>query len=596
MADINYVVGTSGDDVLAPTDGMNDYLGMGGNDTIDGSTGVNTIHYNSGDGVDTVKFALPRTYQFADFLTAAQNGLTELGSLGGASQYSNSYFASADSSLIGLLPADIADSIAGFQSVYSPEAGGWVQGSLDPAAAQAAFNSLINWINTSTSNVVQFGPGITLNNLNLQLGAMADLGSPQSTPTQFAVAVGSEQGVVFNLNGPPSVAGDSSSPPVIDLTFQFADGTSATLADLLARPNPGVMGMQNGSDDGELIRGSLGSDTIFGNGGNDVIDGGAGDDYLFGGNGDDVISGGSGYDNVYGEAGNDIMAAGKGGDPLAGTSPDFLSGGSGNDVYAFNRGDGGERGVTIDNADPDGSGIDTISFGKDVSRADLVASVDPSTGNLTLSISGTTDHLTITSWFDVGTMTPRADEVIDRVQFIDADGTAHVYDLASLVQAAFPNPSAANPSDSVQLVGADAVELPEEAAGGAAAIRYALTGSLLESSGNQAPTAAALPNKTVLQNDPNFTYTLPAGTFSDPEGAALTLSATTANGQALPSWLNFDPVHGTFTGTPTNDDVGQRRDQGDRDRSRRSVGLADLRPQRRERKRCTYGYRGRDPR
>jgi hypothetical protein len=96
--------------------------------------------------------------------------------LSGASQYSNSYFASADSSLIGLLPPDLADSIAAFQSVYVPDVGTYVPGSVDPAAAQAAFNSLINWINTSNSNVIQFGPGITLNNLtSSELQAMVNI-------------------------------------------------------------------------------------------------------------------------------------------------------------------------------------------------------------------------------------------------------------------------------------------------------------------------------------------------------------------------------------------------------------------------------------
>jgi len=44
--------------------------------------------------------------------------------------------------------------------------------------------------------------------------------------------------------------------------------------------------------------------------------------------------------------------------------------------------------------------------------------------------------------------------------------------------------------------------------------------------------------------------------FVDPEGQQLSFAATTADGQALPSWLHFDAATGTFSGTPTNDDVG----------------------------------------
>jgi len=43
-------------------------------------------------------------------------------------------------------------------------------------------------------------------------------------------------------------------------------------------------------------------------------------------------------------------------------------------------------------------------------------------------------------------------------------------------------------------------------------------------------------------------FTLPKNTFADPGGRTLSYSATQASGQALPSWLAFDSVSGTFTG------------------------------------------------
>ena len=549
MADI---IGTSDVDNLAPLDGVNDIVGGGGNDNINATSGVNTIEYNSGDGVDAVQVALPRTFQYADFLTAAQAGLADLQNFAGAA-YSNSYFATADSSLIAMLPADLQASIGALQETYDPDLG-FVAGTLDPAAATAAFNSLISWINTSTSNVIKFGPGITLADVSLQVGTTTDYGS-QTVPTEFSVSVGnSDQGMIFDVGSSGSVAGDPSAPTQLDLTFQFADGTTATLADLMARSDQGIMGTQSGTDSSDFLHGSLSGDMLFGNGGNDQLDGGAGDDFVFGGSGDDVISGGDGVDTIYGEDGNDVMASGKG-DP---SFQSFMSGGQGNDVYAFNRGFGN---VFIDNGDTDGSGMngsgmDTISFGGGISASDVVASVDPQSGNLTLSVAGSSDQITI-AWFDSANgMTARPDQVVDRVQFIDADGTAHVYDLASLVQAAFPDPSAADPSASVTLVGPGATELAVDAAGGDAAIHYAETGSLFASAANQAPTAAHIDPVTVKQGATDFSFALPAGTFTDPEGAALQLSATTSNGDPLPSWLQFDAAHGTFSGTPANGDVG----------------------------------------
>ena len=39
-------------------------------------------------------------------------------------------------------------------------------------------------------------------------------------------------------------------------------------------------------------------------------------------------------------------------------------------------------------------------------------------------------------------------------------------------------------------------------------------------------------------------------------GDTLTYSATLNNGDPLPAWLSFDPATRTFSGTPTNDNVG----------------------------------------
>ncbi|RUY54594.1 tandem-95 repeat protein, partial [Mesorhizobium sp. M7A.F.Ca.CA.001.13.2.1] len=50
--------------------------------------------------------------------------------------------------------------------------------------------------------------------------------------------------------------------------------------------------------------------------------------------------------------------------------------------------------------------------------------------------------------------------------------------------------------------------------------------------------------------DALWTFTLPALVFKDPDGDALTLSATLAAGEPLPSWLSFDASTLTFSGTP----------------------------------------------
>jgi VCBS repeat-containing protein len=53
--------------------------------------------------------------------------------------------------------------------------------------------------------------------------------------------------------------------------------------------------------------------------------------------------------------------------------------------------------------------------------------------------------------------------------------------------------------------------------------------------------------------DAAWSFTVPLTTFSDPDGDALTLSVTLANGDPRPSWLSFDPTTRTFSGTPPRD-------------------------------------------
>ncbi|MFJ5448029.1 putative Ig domain-containing protein [Pectobacterium carotovorum] len=82
------------------------------------------------------------------------------------------------------------------------------------------------------------------------------------------------------------------------------------------------------------------------------------------------------------------------------------------------------------------------------------------------------------------------------------------------------------------------------------------TFGLTVTNANDAPVVATpIPPQSVAQGG-GFNFTVPDGTFSDPDGDTLTLSATLANGSPLPSWLRFDPTIGTFSGTPSNADVG----------------------------------------
>ena len=53
-----------------------------------------------------------------------------------------------------------------------------------------------------------------------------------------------------------------------------------------------------------------------------------------------------------------------------------------------------------------------------------------------------------------------------------------------------------------------------------------------------------------------FSYTLPANTFSDPDGDTLSYSVAMADNTGLPLWLTFNAATRTFSGTPSGSDIG----------------------------------------
>ncbi|KQP61127.1 hypothetical protein ASF41_22860 [Methylobacterium sp. Leaf111] len=90
----------------------------------------------------------------------------------------------------------------------------------------------------------------------------------------------------------------------------------------------------NGGEGRDVLRGGGGVDTLRGNDGNDFLYGDDGDDLVKGDDGDDYIEGGAGNDNLQGGDGNDIILGGDGADSLEGHGgTDRLVGGAGNDTY-----------------------------------------------------------------------------------------------------------------------------------------------------------------------------------------------------------------------------------------------------------------------
>lgn len=73
---------------------------------------------------------------------------------------------------------------------------------------------------------------------------------------------------------------------------------------------------------------------------------------------------------------------------------------------------------------------------------------------------------------------------------------------------------------------------------------------------NADPVLAAPPVAPAAIESVPFSFTLPDGTFTDSDGDTLTYSATLADGSPLPTWLHFDPLTRSFSGTPSGVDIG----------------------------------------
>ena len=175
---------------------------------------------------------------------------------------------------------------------------------------------------------------------------------------------------------------------------EFADGTIWDIATLKAMLYAGTSG-----DD--TLRGTIGADTLTGGLGNDVLGGASGNDTLDGGDGVDTLNGDDGSDTLLGGAGDDTLNGGIGDDTLdGGGGNDSLSGGAGNNLYLFGKGDGQDRLVSSDGT---AGKLNVLQFKAGVATSEIVARrVDDGywgSGALELSIAGTTDKITVSSFF-----------------------------------------------------------------------------------------------------------------------------------------------------------------------------------------------------
>ena len=290
-----------------------------------------------------------------------------------------------------------------------------------------------------------------------------------------------------------------------------------------------------------------------------MIDALAGDDYVETGSGNDIVRGGPGADDLESwGGGGKLLDAGPGDDYVYDEGGALVIGGAGDDwiehyddssVIAFNPGDGNDTVYA--------AGAMTLSIGGGVQPGDLSLAQDGD--DLLLDVAGAGSIRLTRQWEDDPTAWPEIT--------LQLFGSVHLYDFSAVIGTSGPLGDALEAnriSDS-----------ESEGLGGAIAWQYATTGSIgslsdaqlgsvladpgfgsapqpiaLEQPNRPPQLAAPIPKQSALEDEP-FVFTLPGGSFVDPDiGDALVYGAE------VPPWLQFDPASATFSGTPGNDEVG----------------------------------------
>ena len=383
-------------------------------------------------------------------------------------------------------------------------------------------------VDTSGTDTILFGAGITPDSLSLGLGSLL-------------VRVGDQGEAIHIEDFNPEDPFNSS---VIE-QFQFADGTVLGIGELLAR------GFDiQGSDGDDLLTGTAITDRISGGEGNDTLDGGKDDDLLAGGGGNDtyIFNLGDGVDTIA-----DVSSA---------TEGNLIAFGAGiaQGDLTFER-DGSDLLIRVG---LQGDALRLKDFDRFGNNGSLVADTLQFADGSEASLFALTNSVPV-----VGVMPDNQTVLEDAAYsftipaetFTDGDGGDSLIYSATLGNGnSLPawlifNPvtrtfSGTPENEDVGIL--DVSVMATDTAGAAALASFALNIVNV----NDAPLVAAqIPTQSATE-DAAFSFTIPAEAFTDVDaGDSLTYSASLADASALPSWLSFDAATRTFSGTPANDDV-----------------------------------------
>jgi Ca2+-binding RTX toxin-like protein len=353
--------GGGGDDQLFGGAGADLLIGGDGNDRLDGEVGIDTLIGGAGNDVFTRNFSGPFVWE--DDVVSGGAGADVMNLIKGIVD------AGEGNDTI-TIDSGTVDGGAGNDRILAQAPSGWLKG--DSQRALSDVNVVFG--RGSGNDVIDFPKNLIGNGQITFNGVLSSDISFRRDPqaqAKFSIAIkDTGDSITLNLDELSDTA----------VQFVFEDVTwnisqiyehlliGSTADDFLQGPS-GNLGPQD-----NILIGNGGNDTLKGMGGNDHLDGGAGNDYL--------------------------------------------DGGLGNDVYHFGRGDGQD---VIYQSDGGATKTDIIMFDDDVLPSDVQLSFLNNQA-LFLSIRGTTDSLRITDFYDANLGQVNRQNAVELFKF--ADGTS----------------------------------------------------------------------------------------------------------------------------------------------------------------------------
>ncbi len=489
------VTGTSGNDSLQGTAAADTLLGLAGNDSLAGGAGDDTL--NGGSGMDTLSGgAGADTFVFSERTDSYRNYNAGGANLGDLITDFDRTADKIDVSALGF--TGLGDGKNNTLYLVLNDAGTktYIK-SLEADANGNRFEIALdgNYLDKLTNANFVFATAPTTNQTPIVATPLLDQNATENTAFSYVVpATSFTDPDNDSLSYTASLADGSALPGW--LTFDAASRTLSGTPDSTASGNYSVkITATDGSNAAVSDSFTLAVQDVPG--APIIINGTPNNDTLTGTAANEQLLGGAGNDTLNGGAGNDIL--------IGGAGADKLTGGDGADVFRFT-------------SKMDSYRTSTTSASDQILDFDVAADkIDVSTLGYTGLGNGLNGTLQV-----IYNASNNRTYLKDNT--VDANGNRFEVSMAgNLVNSLTAN----------HFVFADQ-----------------------NTPSNVAPVVVIpLLDQNATENTA-FSYTVTSDSFADGNKDVLSYSATLADGTALPSWLTFDAVNLTFSGTPTSTAAG----------------------------------------